>query len=1051
MRCKCGFHTPFINVNNINNNKTCLKCGGELIQTAKEWLSEPNLGLVKEIRSGQITIANTIEQTIKEPGTATVLAEGGCGVGKAQPVWTKILCPGRWRMMGDMEVGMPICDSKGGVQYITGVFPQGMKETFKVVFNDGTAAECCDDHLWFVQTKEDRAAKRKGGVLSLSAIRKTGLKDGNTHKFYVPLMKPVDFATKTLPLSPYFLGVLLGADFKTDMSVGTRAIHVPIFDKFILNEIHKCLTFEDAVKQIIPWYYSIVDGVHSHTRRSHTINVLDSLCLLHTACEERFVPRTYEWSNQADRIALLQGLCDTAGVVRNNKVLLVNASYQVVNDVCFIVQSLGGTATLPNSDPDVNGFYHTNISLSKTIIPFRLPKKQREYKNIKNLPRRAIKEIISLGKEQVQCISVSGKEGLYITDNCIVTHNTYAYLVPAIQAGQHEGMRTVIVTAKKNLQDQLAKKDIPQLRKIIGAPSTYVSLKGKSNYLCKKQLRRNKALFDKHDKGALWNKLKKWSEEDYIGDLDNFSEERVFPVSTVTVEECVGKCLFSRKGLCGYRYVRNQIKEANVVVANHSLLGFDLRFGTGRLFGLYNILVVDEAHACPNYLRRAFADELSETWLKTMLQRVGGEQIDTPSINEKQAIRDWEALFQSIPDERLLPPGFFNEKQLGICLRHLGVLRKDLEDYAIGRWMNKTIKSDKRPTITEIAERCEENILRNAENKGLTIDDDNPELDALYMLLKLYDKIIEARDVLRSTTVVDANYITNKEMIRNGKTKIVRQPVNLAPLVRKPLNLIDKTIFTSATLNNTLLKTELGVEPKVELTQPSPFNYKANSLIYLPKHLPRPHEDNFAFAAAKEINQLVNASKGNALILFTARKDLNRIHEVILRNFHMSNTPIFAQTETQRPAEIMRSFRQTKNSVIFGLRSFFEGIDIQGEKLRLVILVKLPFPHIKDPLCEAKKQRLGSRWWNDYYYPMMLDEVRQAAGRLIRTHLDKGVFCILDTRIWTGSNKNINPMDVGTQKMPWKGYGHKIFKALPFENYTPNRDLVMKYLRKITK
>lgn len=672
-----------------------------------------------------------------------------------------------------------------------------------------------------------------------------------------------------------------------------------------------------------------------------------------------------------------------------------------------------------------------------------------------------VKEIrpgqIALAKIIDEAIQEQGHTEVFAEGGCGIG-KTFAYLVPALKSG----MRIVVVTAKKSLQDQLEVKDIPYLREKLGLPKTFVSLKGKSNYICKKQLRKNRALFDQHGHAQLWEALTTWADEEgNIGDLNSFPGETPFPTSTVTAEECTGNCKFSRKRACGYRHMKNEAKEADLVITNHSMLGFDLRFGVGRLFNPYNILIIDEAHACPDFFRRAFASEVSETWMKTFLRKAGREQIDTPNVKEKGAVAQWAKLFKSIPDTRLLQPGFFNTAELTRSLDTLTDIQRDFEDYAMSRWMPglyaelQTAASGDpnairvgRPSTSTVMKDCEENILRKAHLDGMGVEDDSPEIDVLNTLIKLYNNAAETREILKATTEADENFINSREITSGGKVKVSRQPVNLAPFVAGPLKQIDKVIFTSATLNGALLKSELGVTPKVEVTQPSPFNYRASALVYIPQHLPRPNDDEFHFEAAQDITQLLNASKGNALVLFSARTDLDGILQAI-EQYYDVDARIFAQTTTHRPKEVMQAFERTDNSVIFGLRSFFEGIDVQGMKLRLVILVKIPFPHMKDPLCQAKKQRLGGKWWNEYYYPMMLNDVQQAAGRLIRTHADKGVLAILDVRMWVGGNKDADPKLVGTHKNPWKGYGYRIFKALPFENFTPDRNLAIRFLKKL--
>ena len=639
-----------------------------------------------------------------------------------------------------------------------------------------------------------------------------------------------------------------------------------------------------------------------------------------------------------------------------------------------------------------------------------------------------------------------GQASLFVQGGC-GCGKTYSYLVPALLSGK----RIVVVTAKKSLQDQLEVKDIPYLREKLGVPETFVSIKGKANYICRKQLRNNEGLFRKMNRGALWEELTEWADEAegvHFGDLNSFPGDTPFPVSTATAEECSGVCGYARKNGCGYRYLKEKSKEAQLVVANHSLLGFDLRFAN-RVFMPYNILVVDEAHACPDFLRRAFSQEVSQTWLKTFLRKVGRAQIDTPSVDETKALRKWDALFATVPEGRLLPTNFFDPVALKAVTSILDDLVEDFADHAVERWLDRRRRPfypGGRPGMAVVVKDCEEIILQQAEYFDEDDDGDNAELDELNELIKFYNKTSDVKNVLNATTKIDENFINCREPMREGKIRIVRQPVNLAPYVSDPLKNIDKTIFTSATLGNKLLKHELGVEPKVEVNQPSPFNFKANSICYLPQHLPRPDEEAYHFAVAEEIHDLTQASRGNALVLFSSKKDMGKVLEEIEENYDMTDTPIFAQVDGTSPKEVMRSFEETDNSIIFGLRSFFEGIDVQGMKLRLVILAKIPFPPREDPLTQAKQSRLGDKWWSEYYFPTMLNDIQQAAGRLIRTQTDRGIFAILDVRMWTGKNKNIDPREVGTKKRKWVGYGKNIFVALPFENHTPNKQMVVRYL-----
>jgi Rad3-related DNA helicase len=655
-----------------------------------------------------------------------------------------------------------------------------------------------------------------------------------------------------------------------------------------------------------------------------------------------------------------------------------------------------------------------------------------------------VKEIrpgqIELTKAIEQALEQPGHIEVFAEGGCGVG-KTFAYGTPAVLTG----MRVIISTAKKSLQDQLETKDIPFLQKKLGHPRQFVSLKGKSNYVCKRLVKKERSLFEKNDQLDLWQRLSDWMEQDAVGDLSAFPGELEFPATICTAEECIGRCKIAKQ--CGYYITKETMRDADLVVTNHSLLGFDLRFGVGRLLGPYQVLIIDEAHAAPDYLRRAFSEEVSETWLRSFLKKLGREQVDTPSVSESKDVPKWEALFQGIPEERLLPPNFFDADLLKYNLDTLSRLRTDLSDTVRKRWAPNSRETD----FAKLCKDAEETIFGEGVDLG-TIDggaDSDTEYEDLIALVKHYTKVESNFSALNSSTGNDPDYINCREETATGKVKVVRQPVNLIPFVRGPLKAIDKVIFASATLNAPILKSELGMTPAVEITQPSPFNYKANGLVYIPQHLPRPDDEGWPFAIAQEMVQLIRAAQGNALVLFSAKNDMVRTLEEIEQNFEMDGLPIFAQTEGSRPKEIMRQFEETEHASIFGLKSFFEGIDIQGLKLRLVILTKIPFPHMKDPLCQAKKQQLEGRWWSEYYYPTMLTDVQQAAGRLIRTATDRGVLCIFDVRMWVGSNKNLDATTVGTPTRPWKGYGYNIFRALPFSNYTPRRELTLKFLKSL--
>lgn len=607
---------------------------------------------------------------------------------------------------------------------------------------------------------------------------------------------------------------------------------------------------------------------------------------------------------------------------------------------------------------------------------------------------------------------------------------TFSYLVPSLLTGR----RVIVSTAKKSLQGQLDTKDLPYLNEHMARPRTFVSVKGRNNYLCRLYLRKKKDAFAGDPR--LHKRLERFLAENPAGDLDAFPGGVRYPATLCTATECVGKgCTHATD--CGYRKVKGRARVDQVVVVNHALLGFDLKFGPQRLLGEYDILVIDEAHAAEDFFRNAFTQEISTAWMKRTLKDMHKQNIKLVEVSDKGAIRMWETMFDQVPEEEVLAPGFFGD--LTQAHETLSKMLKSIDDHVMSYWdIDNVNMAD--------SERAQE-VLQEVASE---------DRNEMLICAKLADKISEMQGTLRASEDVDDNVIRVREDLRDG-FKIVMKPIDIGRMVGPKLASIKKVILTSATLQAELIERDLGIKAHKVINEPSPFNYKANGLVYIPKHIPNPAtlrdpdvREQWTFDVATEIKQLVEASNGNAMVLFTSIREMEDVRTCIEDNYDV-NQPIFAQEMGRRPDEVFAEFMETDNSVLFGSKSFFEGVDVQGDKLRLVILTKLPFPIWGDPIVQAKKQQLGNLHFAQYYLPKMFVDLMQAAGRLIRTHLDRGVFAILDVRMWVGSNKKVSPDKVKISNGRWPGYGHKAFEQLPFTNVTPNFALAKKFLEHIQK
>lgn len=614
---------------------------------------------------------------------------------------------------------------------------------------------------------------------------------------------------------------------------------------------------------------------------------------------------------------------------------------------------------------------------------------------------------------------------------------TFSYGVPALMSQR----RFIVSTAKKTLQDQL-EGDLPFLKEKLRIDADIVSIKGKANYICRRQLQKNKVVFEATKNQELYHEIEEFLEKSPLGDRNDFTGNFDWPATLCTAEDCSG----CGRESCGYAALKERLKTARVIITNHSLVGFDIRLGMGKLFGgPYDMLIVDEGHAFPEAVRRAFSKEVSSTWCSYILKRLKNENINL-TLNETNFKIRWKELFDSLPDARLLTANCFSPGLLQECVDFLAQIRSaiidHLESFGLHPMKRATFGKDaSRPNNAQVPMSPEE-IIERMEEMIWQGDGGQEEHEILRVDYKLYKNVYEKEETLIATTQPDDNFINCREESSGGTITLVRQPVELAPYVRGPLSGLQTFIVTSATLDFKLLEQELGVKADLETRVASPFNFELNARLYIPKHLPRPGEEEYLESISKEIVQLARISKGNAFILFTSKLDLAFVEDYIHENVDFEY-PIIAQREKLTAQAALDKFQRTDHSVLFGLKSFFEGVDIPGQKLRLVVITKIPFPQFGDPLAEAKKKTLGKKWWNFYYVPRMMVDLQQAAGRLLRSVTDKGVVAILDSRIWTGARKEWKPTDI-PQKHPWSGYGKEIVDLLPFK-YTYRLELIEQF------
>lgn len=369
------------------------------------------------------------------------------GIGKAQPLTSKILTPNGWVTMGEINIGDEVISRDGKATKVIGVYPQGLRPTYKVTFNDGTETLCDEEHLWAVNTinQRNRSTRKNGKNVNLAAdnsfvtmstkdmIGKVKVWGGRRHNYKVPIVQPVNFNVKKLDIDPYLLGVMLGDGCMTEKNQP----HFVTKDVDIINEISNIypnITISNQFRDV----EVEKDGELLLERRS-LIKVsllgfkpiLKRLGLYGTNSKSKFIPEDYLYTSIEDRVNLLQGLMDTDGYVNGYSLEYTTVSERLANNVRELILSLGGRAIISNKIGSINGVRHSKVYRliisfpDNGIIPVRLKRKRVNFSpRTKYSDNKFITDISYYGEEECQCIMVNNPEHLYVTDDYIVTHNT---------------------------------------------------------------------------------------------------------------------------------------------------------------------------------------------------------------------------------------------------------------------------------------------------------------------------------------------------------------------------------------------------------------------------------------------------------------------------------------------------------------------------------------------------------------------------------------------------------------------------------------------------
>jgi ATP-dependent DNA helicase DinG len=598
--------------------------------------------------------------------------------------------------------------------------------------------------------------------------------------------------------------------------------------------------------------------------------------------------------------------------------------------------------------------------------------------------------------------------GVLIAEAGTGTGKTFAYLAPALIAGG----RVIVSTGTKTLQDQLFHRDLPLVREALGVPAKIALLKGRANYVCLHHLEESSAggTFASREEARDIHAIARFAGRTDSGDKAECLQVPEFSGAwaraTSTRENCLGaKCRHYED--CFVMKARKSASDADVVVVNHHLFFADVVLreeGVTDLLPSANTIVFDEAHHLPDLARLFFGQAVSTAQVVELARDARGAQIlhakETPAIGEAALAAD-----RAARDVRIAlgtGTGRFAAAQLDAneaLARALDALDGRLADLA--------------GILAAHAERADE--LRNAHARAVGL-----------------------REALAAWRGEPGEGAVRWVETYAQSAVLNRTPLDVAPIFAQQLAAGKRAwIFTSATLSVggdfAHYQAELGLAGAQARHWESPYDFATQALLYVPEDLPEPNSPGFTEAVIEAAFPVIEAAKGRAFLLFTSLRAMDIGHARLKEKLAGAGLdwPVFLQG-TAGKNELLERFRDTPNAILLGSQSFWEGVDVKGEALSLVVIDKLPFNPPDDPVLAARIEqinRAGGNAFMQYQVPRAVIALKQGAGRLIRDETDRGVLMICDPRLVS------------------KPYGKRIWRALPPFRRTRSGDDAVAFFR----
>nr|WP_019141259.1 ATP-dependent DNA helicase [Noviherbaspirillum massiliense] len=579
------------------------------------------------------------------------------------------------------------------------------------------------------------------------------------------------------------------------------------------------------------------------------------------------------------------------------------------------------------------------------------------------------------------------------------TGKTFAYLVPALLWGG----KVIVSTGTKNLQDQLYLRDIPTVRKALHAPVSVSLLKGRANYVCHFHLERtlqNGRLTAREDVGYL-REISRFVKTTMTGDKAELSKvpesATVWNLVTSTRDTCLGaECQYYQD--CFVMKARREAQQADVVVVNHHLFFADVALkdtGVAELLPSANTIIFDEAHQLPETATLFFGETVSTSQVLELCRDVLAE-----GLAHARDGAEWPKVVAPVEraarDLRLAFP-------------------QDLVRLAVNQIAPS---SPFFPALEKLKDELEGMVavLEKQAERAETIEQCRTR--AVDIVAKLEKWNAAGED---GSSAAGQDRVFWIEAFTSS-LQLHQTPLSIAPIFSKQREGAPRAwIFTSATLavknDFNHYASQMGLWNEPAQAWPSPFDYGQQGLLYVPDNLPEPNSYDYTDAVIDAALPMIEASGGRAFLLCTTLRAVNRAAERLREEFEKRKLPfpLMVQGEAGR-TELLDRFRAAGNAVLIGSQSFWEGVDVRGEALSLVIIDKLPFSPPDDPVLAARIEALEKKGLNGFVHhqlPAAIINLKQGAGRLIRDESDRGVLMICDPRLIS------------------KPYGRRIWQSLP--------------------